>query len=144
MKDRGLHIGVFKMQLEAKYVFILNAIVALFFGVSFVIAPTMIMEILRQPTTVVIGEGGVVMGVHYGIVLIALAILMLLIRNQPHSDFRQNVFLFFILLWTGTFIYQVYIFFVYSFTSLMMIMTINININLVSSINLGMRKIIHL
>jgi len=115
---------VFKMQLEAKYVFILNAIVALLFGVSFVVAPTMIMEILRQPTTLVIGEGGVVMGVHYGIALIALAILMLLIRNQPHSDFRQNVFLFFILLWTGTFIYQVYVVFAFGFENLMMVMTI--------------------
>jgi hypothetical protein len=119
------------MQLEAKYVFILNAIEALFFGLSFIIAPIMIMEMVG-PTTLVVGVAGEVLGVHYGIVLTALAILMLLIRNQPHSDFRQNVFLFFILLWTGTFFYQVYMIFAFGFGNLMWITTIATDIILIA------------
>jgi len=120
------------MEIEAKYVFIINAIEAIFFGLSFVVAPIMVMEMINPTLVGIIGVAGEVMSVHYGIALLGLAILMLLIRNQPHSDFRQNVFLFFILLWTGTFIYQVYIFFVYSFTSLMMIMTIASEVILVA------------
>jgi len=119
------------MELEAKYVFILNAIEALFFGLGFIFAPIMIMEMVG-PTTLVIGVAGEVLGVHYGIVLVALAILMLLIRNQPHSDFRQNVFLFFILLWTMTFIYQVYMIFAFGFGNLMWITTIGIDIILIA------------
>jgi len=111
------------MELEAKYVFILNAIEALVFGLGFIFAPIMIMEMIG-PTTLVLGVVGEVMGVHYGITLVALAILMLLIRNQPHSDFRQNVFLFFILLWTGTTIYQIYMIFAFGFGNLMWMTTI--------------------
>ncbi len=111
------------MQLEAKYVFIINAIEALFFGMGFIIAPAMIMEMIG-PATLVVGVAGVVLGVHYGITLVAIAILMLVNRNQPHSDFRQNVFLFFIILWTGTFIYQTYMVFAFGFESLMWIITI--------------------
>ena len=114
------------MELEAKYVFILNAIVALFFGLSFIFTPIMIMEMVGP--ALIIGVAGEVMGVSYGIAITAVAILMLLIRNQPHSDFRQSVFLFFILLWTGTFIYQVYMVFAFGFGNLMWMTVLAIDI----------------
>ena len=115
------------MELEAKYVFILNAIVALFFGLSFIFAPRMIMEMVG-PATLVIGVAGEVLGVHYSIMLTAVAILMLLIRNQPHSGFRQSVFLSFILLWTVKVIYQVYMVFAFGFGSPVWMITIGIGI----------------
>ena len=115
------------MELEAKYVFILNAIIMLFFGLSFIVSPYMIME-MCGPTTLVVGVAGEVMGVHYGIMLTAVAILMILIRNQPHSDFRQNVFLSFILLWIATVIYQIYMIFAFGFGNPTWMITIGIGI----------------
>ena len=115
------------MELEAKYVFILNAIVALFFGLSFIFAPRMIMEMVG-PATLVIGVAGEVLGVHYSIMLTAVAILMLLIRNQPHSGFRQSVFLSFILLWIATVIYQIYMIFAFGFGNLVWMITIGIGV----------------
>ena len=115
------------MELEAKYVFILDAIVALFFGLSFIFTPYMIME-MCGPTTLVVGVAGEVLGVHYGIMLVAVAILMLLIRNQPHSDFRQSVFLSFILLWIATVIYQIYMIFAFGFGNLVWMITIGIGV----------------
>ena len=115
------------MELEAKYVFILNAIVALFFGLSFIFTPYMIMEMVG-PATLVVGVAGEVLGVHYGIMLVAVAILMILLRNQPHSDFRQSVFLSFIVLWIATVIYQVYMISAFGFGSPMWMVTIGIGI----------------
>jgi len=69
-----------------------------------------------------------VLGVHYGIMLAAVAILMILIRNQPHSDFRQSVFLSLILLWTGTLIYQVYMIFAFGFGNMVWMTCIAIDI----------------
>ncbi|MHA1588346.1 MAG: hypothetical protein ACTSV9_06175 [Candidatus Thorarchaeota archaeon] len=114
------------MELEAKYVFILNAIVALFFGLSFMFTPIMIMEMVGPALT--IGVAGEVLGVHYGIMLVAVAILMILLRNQPHSDFRQSVFLSFIVLWTATVIYQVYMISAFGFGNPMWMVTIGIGI----------------
>ncbi len=115
------------MQLEAKFVFILNAIVALFFGLSFIFSTKMIME-MCGPTSLVVGVAGEALGVHYGITLVVIAILMLLIRNQPHSDFRQSVFLSLIVLWMATVIYQIYMIFVFGFGNLMWMVTISIGI----------------
>jgi len=115
------------VELEAKYVFILNAIVMLFFGLSFIFSPYMIME-MCGPTTLVVGVAGEVLGVHYGIMLTALAVFMLLIRNQPHSDFRQSVFLSFILLWIVKVSYQVYMIFAFGFGNPTWMITIGIGI----------------
>lgn len=115
------------MELESKYVFILNGIVAGFFGINFILAPRMIMEMVG-PVGIIIGVAGETLGVHYGIALTTLAIFMLLIRNQPHSELRQNVFLFFILLWIGTFIYQLYMVFAFGFGGPMWILCLVLDI----------------
>jgi hypothetical protein len=125
--DRELSIGGFLVELEAKYVFIANALVALFFGLGFIFSPNMILEMCGPIT----GGAGEIMGVHYGIAVTMLAVFMLLIRNQPHSDFRQSVFLYLIFSWAMTFIYQVYMIYAFGYGNPVWITTVAIDFILV-------------
>jgi hypothetical protein len=75
--------------MKASYLFILNAVIALIFGLAFVLIP-------EQTTTlygVDLGEGGIFIGRLFGAALLAFAVVTWLVRNAADSPERQAIIL---------------------------------------------------
>ncbi len=81
------------MELQAKYVFIFHSIMAFIFGLGFLIAPEMNLDMMGYSTLGV----GPYMSQIFGSAVLILGIQTALIRNQPHSDFRQWIILSYII-----------------------------------------------
>ena len=79
------------MKLQAKYVFIFNFIIAIFFGLGFMFIPDILMTM--------IGFSGIADGPNafrfFGIVVFGAGILTFLVRNEGESNARKliNIFL---------------------------------------------------
>ena len=81
------------MALQAKYVFILHSIMAFIFGIGFLLAPEMNLDMMGYST---LGISAYLIQLFGGSILV-LGIQTALIRNQPHSDFRQWIILSYII-----------------------------------------------
>jgi hypothetical protein len=98
-----------------KYVFIIHSIIALIFGLGFMIIPYIIMDSMGLPNPADLGEpirfyGAMIFGLSillfcirnelgepirfYGAMIFGLSILLFCIRNEPHSSMRQAIILF--------------------------------------------------
>ncbi|NHJ14387.1 MAG: hypothetical protein EAX95_11970 [Candidatus Thorarchaeota archaeon] len=77
--------------MQAKPIFLLTTIVGLFFGISLLLVPEFILDLVE----VTYLNGGPVMARHTGSWVLAGALFAFLIRNEEHSGFRQAVFIFF-------------------------------------------------
>ena len=92
------------MELQAKYVFIFHSIMAFFFGLGFLFAPDMIFDLIGYSTLGV----GPYMGQIFGSAILILGLQTALIRDQPHSDFRQWIILSYIFGFTVLVILHIY------------------------------------
>ncbi len=77
--------------MQAKPVFLLTTIVGLFFGISLMFVPDMILDLLGASYL----EGGLTMGRHSASWILAAAVFAFLVRNVEHSDTRQAIFILF-------------------------------------------------
>ena len=80
------------MELQAKYVFLMHTILAFIFGIGFLIAPEMNLDMMGYST---LGISAYLIQL-FGSLVLLLGVQVFLIRNQPHSDFRQAVILSYI------------------------------------------------
>ena len=74
---------------KLKYVFIIHSIIAFIFGLGFMIIPYIIMDSMGLPNPPDLGEPIR----FYGAMVFGLGILLIGIRNEPHSSMRQIVLL---------------------------------------------------
>jgi hypothetical protein len=84
--------GIF-LNLEPKYVFLVNAIVAAFFGISFFLMPEMTANMMEIFTD----AQGYATAQFMGLGFLLAAVFAFSYRNVPHSTDRQIVFLAFFL-----------------------------------------------
>ncbi len=77
--------------MQAKPVFILTTIVGLFFGITMMIVPSIILDLLGASYL----DGGLTMGRHAASWILAAAVFAFLVRNAEHSDTRQSIFILF-------------------------------------------------
>ncbi|MFW9975539.1 MAG: hypothetical protein ACFFDQ_09760 [Candidatus Thorarchaeota archaeon] len=77
--------------MQAKPVFLLTTIVGLFFGITMMIVPSMILDLLGASYL----DGGLTMGRHAASWILAAAVFAFLVRNAEHSDTRQAIFILF-------------------------------------------------
>ncbi len=80
------------MELQAKYVFLMHTILAFIFGIGFLVAPEMNLDMMGYST---LGISAYLIQL-FGSVVLLLGVQVFLIRNQPHSDFRQSIILSYI------------------------------------------------
>ena len=80
------------MELQAKYVFLMHTVLAFIFGIGFLIAPEMNLDMMGYST---LGISAYLIQL-FGSLVLLLGVQVFLIRNQPHSDFRQAVILSYI------------------------------------------------
>jgi len=80
------------MELQAKYVFLMHTILAFIFGIGFLVAPEMNLDMMGYST---LGISAYLIQL-FGSLVLLLGVQVFLIRNQPHSDFRQAVILSYI------------------------------------------------
>ena len=92
------------MALQAKYVFIIHSIMAIFFGLGFLLAPDMIFDLIGYSTLGV----DPCMGQIFGSAILILGLQTALIRDQPDSDFRQWIILSYIFGFTVLVILHIY------------------------------------
>ena len=92
------------MELQAKYVFIFHSIMAFIFGIGFLLAPEMNLDMMGYST---LGISAYLIQLFGGSILV-LGIQTALIRNQPHSDFRQWIILSYIFGFSILTIYHIY------------------------------------
>lgn len=74
-------------KIELKHIFIFNAISAFFFGLGFMIMPAFIMTLLGLSDA---ADGPLSMR-FFGLMITGTGILVLFIRNEPHSSIRQAI-----------------------------------------------------
>ena len=80
------------MELQAKYVFLMHTILAFIFGIGFLVAPEMNLDMMGYST---LGISAYLIQL-FGSLVLLLGVQVFLIRNQPHSDFRQSIILSYI------------------------------------------------
>jgi len=79
--------------MKAKSIFLLTTVVGLFFGIFLMIFPELMMD-MNEVTYL---NGGPSMARHAASWILAVAVLAFLIRDEEHSNYRQAVFIMFIL-----------------------------------------------
>ena len=112
--------------MQAKPILLLTTVISIFFGISLLLAPEMI---LNMSSISVLGAGPF-LAQHTGCLVLAIGILSFLIRNEEHSSSRQSIFLFMIIGLTLLIIVDVIGFFM-AFGDVMMWFTIGIHALLV-------------
>lgn len=90
--------------MQAKPIFLLNTAVGLFFGFSLLLMPEFILNMLDVG---VLGVGPS-MAQHTGAWVLSAAILTFLVKDEEHSNFRQSVFIFFVLSYALMAIIEIY------------------------------------
>ena len=80
------------MELQAKYVFLMHTVLAFIFGIGFLVAPEMNLDMMGYST---LGISAYLIQL-FGSLVLLLGVQVFLIRNQPHSDFRQSIILSYI------------------------------------------------
>jgi hypothetical protein len=76
--------------MQAKPIFLLTGVIGLFFGISLLLFPEMILNLIE----VTFLNAGPAMARHTGAWVLAAGVFVLLIRNEEHSNLRQSVFIF--------------------------------------------------
>ncbi len=92
------------MELQAKYVFIVHSIIAFIFGIGFILAPEMNLDMMGYSTLGI----GAFLSQLFGSAILINGIQTALIRDQPHSDFRQWIILSYIVGFTVLTSLQIY------------------------------------
>ncbi|TET12836.1 MAG: hypothetical protein E3J82_03835 [Candidatus Thorarchaeota archaeon] len=92
------------MELQAKYVFLMHTILAFIFGIGFLVAPEMNLDMMGYST---LGISAYLIQL-FGSLVLLLGVQVFLIRNQPHSDFRQWIILSYIFGFTVLTSLQIY------------------------------------
>lgn len=77
--------------MQAKPVFLFTTIVGLFFGISLLLVPEMILDIVEASYL----DGGPTMARHAASWILGASVFALLIRDLEHSETRQAVFIMF-------------------------------------------------
>lgn len=77
--------------MQAKPVFLFTTLVGLFFGISLMLVPELIMDLVGATYL----NGGPAMARHAASWILAASVFAFLIRNLEHSDTRQAVFVMF-------------------------------------------------
>lgn len=101
--------------MNAKPIFLFTTLVGLFFGISLLLFPKMIFDLLEMSYL----DGGPVIARHTGSWIFAAALFAFLIRNEEHSNFRQSTFLFFIVAFGLMIVVELYGYFM-ALTGIMM------------------------
>ena len=76
-------------ELKLKYVFIVQSVIALLFGLGFMIIPNILLNSMGLPTPADIGEPIR----FFGAMVFGLSIVLFAARNEPHSSLRQAIIL---------------------------------------------------
>ncbi|MCK4565898.1 MAG: hypothetical protein KAU48_01180 [Candidatus Thorarchaeota archaeon] len=113
--------------MEAKPILLLTAVICLFFGISLLLVPEMILNMNGMST---LGNEAFAIQ-HTGCMVFATGILIFLIRNEEHSNIRQGIFLFMIIGLGLLTIVDIIGFFM-AYGSVMMWMTIGLHILLIA------------
>ncbi|MHA1924919.1 MAG: hypothetical protein ACXABV_14385 [Candidatus Thorarchaeota archaeon] len=77
--------------MQSKPVFLLTAIVGLFFGISLMLFPEMILDLVEATYL----NGGPAMARHAASWILAASVFALFIRDLEHSEIRQAIFVMF-------------------------------------------------
>ncbi|MFW9955413.1 MAG: hypothetical protein ACFFD3_12740 [Candidatus Thorarchaeota archaeon] len=85
------------MKLEAKFVFLINALVGLFFGISFFLMPVMTSDMMA----IITDAQGYATAQFMGLGFLMTAAFLFGIRNAPHSNDRQFLFVALLLYYLG-------------------------------------------
>jgi len=94
--------------MQAKPIFLLTTLVGLFFGISLMFVPDMILDLLGASYL----QGGLTMGRHSASWILAGSVFAYLVRNVEHSDTRQSIFILYDIAFILMVVAEIYAYFI--------------------------------